>query len=269
MADGVALDEGLRGLLERARRRFPAISVDDGALVERIAVIAELDPEVEVASAVAKLSEEVVLTAACISGDPGAVRELEHTYRHQLAPMVRGIVGDRSDDVLQDVWTKLLIGGARLADYGGRGSLLSWLRVVTAREALSTLRRNRRAVALDDDTLWGNLVASHDPQLALIRAETAAAIKRAFGLAVAQLAVRERNLLRQHILDGLTIDDLAPMYGVHRVTVARWLTAARETVWAATQGSLREQLKLTRSQLDSLLASAREWIDLSLERVLE
>lgn len=251
-------------MVARGRARFPRIACDDELLVELVSRSAEVPAE--------QLSEEIVLAAACAAGDAGALAELDAHYGVHLTALVTGMAGDRAPDIMQDVRAKLLTAAgdrrARLTEYGGRGSLLSWLRVVAAREALSALRRDRREVALDDDMMWGKLVAGHDPALALIRAESVAAIKRAFATAVAGLEVRERNLLRQHLLDGLTIDDLAPLYNAHRSTISRWLTAAREAVWTATQKALRAELALTPSQLDSMLASAREYLDLSLDRVL-
>jgi RNA polymerase sigma-70 factor (ECF subfamily) len=260
---GSTVVQGISAVVTRARIRFPGITCDDATLVDLITRNAEVPAD--------QLSDEIVLTSACVAGDTAAIAELDRQYGTQLAALVTGIAGERADDIMQEVRAKLLTAttrAPRLAEYGGRGSLLSWLRVVAAREALSALRRNRRDVALDDDTMWGKLVASHDPALALIRAESVAMIKRAFAIAVTGLEVRERNLLRQHLLDGLTIDDLAPLYGAHRVTISRWLNAARESVWSATQKALRAELALTPSQVDSLLASARDYLDLSLERVL-
>ena len=250
-------------VVARGRARFTGITCGDDRLVELVTRMAEVEAE--------QVSEEIVLAAACVAGDAGAIAELDREYGTQLAALVAGIAGDRTDDIMQDLRAKLLTATdrpARLAEYGGRGSLLSWLRVVAAREALSALRRGRREVPLDDEVMLGKLVATHDPALALIRAQSVAAIKRAFAAAVAGLTVRERNLLRQQLVDGLTIDDLAPLYAVHRVTVSRWLASARDSVWTATQQALRTELALTPSQLDSLLASAREYLDLSLERVL-
>ena len=156
------------------------------------------------------------------------------------------IVGE-ANDVMQTVWARLLVREgdrpARLADYSGRASLRTWLRVVMSREALSALRR-RRDVALDDEVLVGRLVTSHDPSLALIGAQSSQQVKSAFEDSVAALSTRERNLLRQHLLDGLTIDELGALYRVHRATAARWLASAREAVWTTTQRSLRERLAL-------------------------
>jgi RNA polymerase sigma-70 factor, ECF subfamily len=255
--------QGFSALVARARARFPGIACDDATLEEVVARNADV--------AAGALSDEIVLAAACVVGDPGAIAELERHYFADLAGLVGGIISDRADDVLQDVRAKLLTATnrpPRLAEYGGRGSLLRWLRVVAAREALSELRRIRRSAAVADEMLWGKVITSQDPAHTLIRANSVEAVKRAFAMAVAGLQARERNLLRQHLLDRLTIDDLAPLYGVHRVTISRWLDAAREAVWSATQKTLRAELGLTPSQLDSLLASMRDYLDLSLERVL-
>jgi RNA polymerase sigma-70 factor, ECF subfamily len=255
--------QAFSALVTRARARFPGITLDDALLVELV--------ERDAAAPAAELSEELVLTAACVAGDPGAIRELEHHYCPQLVAVVSGIVDERAEDVVQDVLTKLLTATGRpprLAEYRGRGRLIHWLRVVATREALSALRATHREVSMDDDTLWSMLVTSHDPELALIRAENVATVKRAFASALDSMELRDRNLLRQHLLDQLTIDDLAPLYGVHRVTIARWLDAARESVWSATQKALRAELGLSASQLESLLASIRDYLDLSLERVL-
>ena len=268
--DGARLDAALAALIARGRARFGLATTADAELAARIGASAELRDAADPAAAVAALSDELVLTAACLAGDRGAQAVLERDYRGQVAALARSIGGDHADDVVQDVWIRLLVprGDApgRLADYGGAGSLLTWLRVVVAREAVSALRRRRDAV-VDDEVILGKLIASQDPDLALVRARSAAEVKRAFEDAVAALAVRDRNLLRQHILDGLTIDDLGALYRVHRVTAARWLSSAREAVWRATHQQLRARLQLTPSELDSLLGEVRDFIDLSLERV--
>ena len=258
----MAQAESLADLLRRARARF-AISVPDDTLAAEVARLAE--------APVDELSEELVLAAACLLGDRQAVELLDREYGHELRALIASLVGDAGKDVVQTVWARLLVADgdrpARLGDYGGRGSLLTWLRVVVSREAISMLRR-RRDAALDDEALLGRLVTSHDPGLALIRAQSAREVKRAFEEAVAALTTRERNLLRQHLLDGLTIDELGGLYRVHRATAARWVASAREAVWTSTQRALRERLALSPSEVDSLLGAVREWIDLSLERVL-
>src|SRR5439155_27001611 len=95
----------------------------------------------------------------------------------------------------------------------------------------------------DGDAELDRLVgADPDPETALLRARYASAANEALREAFASLDARERNLLRQHFVDRLSIDDLGPLYGVHRATVARWLERAREALEARTRKLLMERL---------------------------
>ncbi len=82
------------------------------------------------------------------------------------------------------------------------------------------------------------------------------------------IAPRQRNLLRQHLLDGLTIDELGVIYQVHRVTAARWLTAARADLWAHTRRRLRQTLGVSDESIGAMLDDIRSTLDLSIERAL-
>jgi RNA polymerase sigma-70 factor, ECF subfamily len=80
--------------------------------------------------------------------------------------------------------------------------------------------------------------------------------------------VRQRNLLRQHILDELTIDDLARLYRVHRATCARWLADARADLGKQTRKRLMSALGMPTSDVDSLLRFLDSDIELSISRIL-
>ena len=126
--------------------------------------------------------------------------------------------GGTADEVKQALRFELLVGdGApKIADYAGRGELAAWLRVTATRKALKLVRRGAREQTLDDILLdhWPD--ATPGPERRHLRSTYTAELKRAIGDAFATLDVRQRNLLRQHILDELTIDDLARLYRVHR-----------------------------------------------------
>ena len=176
-----------------------------------------------------------------------------------------------AEDVVASVSEKLLVGtdarGPRIADYGGHGELVVWARVITIRAALTVLRREQRSVPVDEH-LWEAASPSYDPALALLKRESAALIKAAFHAGLAALSPRQRNLLRQHLLDSLSIDDLGAMYQIHRVTAARWLTAARADLWAHTRRELRQKLDLSDSAIGTMLDDIRSTLDLSIERAL-
>lgn len=92
--------------------------------------------------------------------------------------------------------------------------------------------------------------------------------KRAFHAAVEALDDRERLLLRQHALDGLSIDQLAALHGVHRATAARQVQAARQSVLAATQRELIRRLRLARGELASVMRLIASRLDVTLPLAL-
>jgi len=96
-----------------------------------------------------------------------------------------------------------------------------------------------------------------------------AALKTAIREAFGALEVRQRNLLRQHLLDELTIDDLARMYRAHRSTCARWLADARVELTSRTRKLLIGALGLRTAELDSLLRFLDSDIELSISRILD
>ena len=108
-----------------------------------------------------------------------------------------------------------------------------------------------------------------DPELVLWKRQCRAEFKQAFHEAVAKLETRERNLLRMHLLDGLSIDRIGRFYRVHRATAFRWIGRARENVWRETRRLVSLRMQLTPSDCDRALQTVRSQLDLSIERALQ
>jgi RNA polymerase sigma-70 factor (ECF subfamily) len=66
-----------------------------------------------------------------------------------------------------------------------------------------------------------------------------------------------------HILDGLSIDEIAPMYSVHRATIARWIASAKDTVLDKTRRALMRDLKIGAAEVDSLIRLVQSRIELA------
>jgi RNA polymerase sigma-70 factor (ECF subfamily) len=107
-----------------------------------------------------------------------------------------------------------------------------------------------------------------DPTLDYLRPRFQAEFKTAFEHAIRSLAPRERVLLKHHFLDGLSMDDLAVLYQVHRTTTFRWFTRARQRLLSRTRQALAAQLSLSRSELDSLMQLIDSQLDVSAVRLL-
>jgi RNA polymerase sigma-70 factor, ECF subfamily len=210
--------------------------------------------------------DDLYLACACVSGDPAAVRAAER----ELVPIIDAALTtwDKTvvDETRQQLRAMLLVDhngrGPLLAQYTGRGALGRWLRVVAAREAGKTRRADRAATPVDDDRLFDALVPPGDPQLSAIKHDAAVALQRAFIDALGELERRERTVLRLHVLDGLSIDDIAPMFSVHRATVARWVAAAKQDVLDRTRRRLMHDLRLPAADVDSLIRLVQSRIEL-------
>jgi RNA polymerase sigma-70 factor (ECF subfamily) len=209
----------------------------------------------------------VFLTAACLEKLPSALAVLDA----EILPAVRQSLERRAgpavvDDVLQQVRVRLLLGDApKLALYEGRGPLQGFVRAV-ASNLLANLQSGEKAEESDD--VLALVPDAADVEAGLIRADQQALFKEAFADAVTRLTSRERALLRMSLLDGLSIDEIGPMYGSHRSSVARWLADARQTLGRYTREALAQRLKLTDSEVDSLMQSVQSRFDLSLSRAL-
>ena len=101
-----------------------------------------------------------------------------------------------------------------------------------------------------------------------LRARHAGEFERALRDAFAGLDERERNLLRLHFLDGLGIDGLAPVFGVHRATAARWLAAARTRLHDGVIALLQARLDVDARELESLARVVRSELEISLRSLL-
>lgn len=268
--------ERLAGELATARARFPEATVDDRALAD--AVMRQLAEQRDPAAALARLRvDDLLLAQWCATGDPRAIATFERVHRGDIDAVLARFrrLTLAPDELRQLLRIKLFVGNEgrapRIADYSGFGFLQNWLRV-TALRALVDLARSERArkleELLDDDDLLGTPAESIDIVPPGVRARYGAALKHAFARAVAQLAPRQRNLLRHAHVDQLTLDQIAALYKIHRATVARNLAQARADLVDSTRRELGESLGVVDGAIDSVVAAADRRIDLSLSRLL-
>jgi len=178
-----------------------------------------------------------------------------------------------SDETLAEARQRLLErmlvgsgnGPARIGTYAGDGPLDGWLRVSLAREAVALERSSSR------ETPWDELLApvhAETPEEQYLKSLYEGSYKRAVAVAAAGLTTRERSILRQHLLLGMTVDRLGELYGVHRVTASRWVVSAKNALLEGTRRQLRLELGLSTADLAGLARLIESRVDLSLARVL-
>jgi RNA polymerase sigma-70 factor (ECF subfamily) len=224
-------------------------------------------------------TKDLYLVLACLDADPRAIEVLHETLRSVRPSIERACrdCGISADDVLQGTLEKLLVGkgkgkaaeAPKLAQYTGRGPLVAWLRVVAMREALQDHRRGARARRNEEASAF---LANEPPlpmEIALLRDRHIDAFRAAVKEAMGRLTPEQRTLLRFHTVDGLSIDELAPLLAVHRATVARRLERARTDVLEHTQSILSERHGLTKSEAESLCKALGTGVDVSIARALD
>ena len=211
--------------------------------------------------------EGLVLAAACAAGLAPALAELDRS----VLPDVRKVLLRRADgavvdDVLQQTRLKLVLGNPPgFLQYAGRGPLAGFVRTVAV-HLLANLEAATKP--MESDERLATLPAAAEVEAGLLRADQQQHFKEAFRAAVGALTVRQRSLLRLNLVEGLSIDEIAPMFGAHRSSAARWLVEAKESLAKSTRQQLASRLQLDGDALESLLTSVQNRFDLSLQSAL-
>lgn len=264
-SDAARHEATLRALCSAAREAWPQVGLDDGAVATWLGARWR-------DGGVVRHASDVALACACAAQRPGA-HEALLAMLTRLARVLKQLGAGRADkeDVCQAVLDKLLLprnGVLGISRYEGTGPLEGWLRAALVRTALNLERSGRQEDPTEFDELARAATLSAAPELSYVRARYRPEFAAAFRHALAGLSSRDRNLLRLHHLNGVTLDALATMHQVHRATVARWLAAARQAAVEATRQGLRDTLKVDEQELTSLIRALESQLHVSLERAL-
>ncbi|MEP6654405.1 MAG: sigma-70 family RNA polymerase sigma factor [Myxococcales bacterium] len=216
---------------------------------------------------------DLFLCCACGEGDAQAIAALEHQYigAARLGLTRFDARPEFIDDVLQELRAKLLVPpDPRIRRYSGRGPLVAWIRVAASRTAIDLLRATREGVPREASELESLGRVDFGPEVQLLRAVYRDAFHEALARALAALAPKDRNMLRRHLVDHMTLEEIAGPYGVHPATVARRLTTLREQIATAVRDHLatRHRSEGGATSLESLAHAIRSEVYVSLGPLL-
>jgi RNA polymerase sigma-70 factor, ECF subfamily len=234
-----------------ARRFWDGIALEEQAFRDHLCALA-VEPEIETLCA-----NDLYLVAAVLANDAKALALLDREFVVPARSSIEKVhaAADFVDDVLQELRGKLLVGPeARLRRYAGRSPLEGWIRVTATRLAYDVARaRVFKDPGARDEELERMAADAVEPELAALKATLGRVFQEAIRAGVAALSARERTLLWMHLVDGLSIDQIARPYGVHRATAARWLNDVKGKVIDGVRARVREAHgSLTSAELDSL-----------------
>jgi RNA polymerase sigma-70 factor, ECF subfamily len=272
------LDAVLSDLVAAAHQSWSDLGIVDREFVMHLAT--RVAGEVDIPASLRRLQvADLYLAYGCIRQVPRALAAFE---RGPLAKVPRFIADiERSpsvvDEVTQIVRLRLLVDDgnspAKLVQYGGRGSLDSWVCTVAVRTALSLLRsRGRDGVELDPadvDAHGGDpeLALEADPALGVLRARHLDAFREAAAEALAALTAEDRNVLRLYFREQLSLQKIGSLLNVHASTVLRRLRDIRALVLAETRRLFCVRVRLSTAEFDSMAAALQEHLDLTMSGI--
>ena len=217
---------------------------------------------------------DLALALGCAAGRPSALAEFDRRFTRELTASLRRVdpSPDFVDEALQRLRERLLLrgeeGAPRISTYEGTGPLSGWLRAVALRVAFNLRRGDTPQVPLDERLASGLELDAPGPELSLLKHQYRQAFQEAFRASLACLSDQELNVLRLHYVGGVSLERLGETYAVHRATVARWLSSARERLLQGTRRELQARLNVSPDEFQHIMDLVRSQLALTLSRAL-
>src|SRR5262249_27694532 len=143
-----------------------------------------------------------------------------------------------------------------------------WLSAAAQKTALSLLRADGAQAQLKARLAAEAAVAALDPELRYLQARYADVFQEAFRHALGHLSERGRVVLRLHSFLGMTLEQVAAVYGVNDATISRWLARARDDLLVETGRYMREVHGIRNEEFPSLARVLAAELHMSMARLL-
>jgi RNA polymerase sigma-70 factor len=202
---------------------------------------------------------DLALAVGCLQGDADAWDHLVSTYRKPIDAFAHAVLGNssRASEIADSLWADLYgmranRGNRRspLEHYGGRSSLLSWLRVVVARLEADRWRAARRMEPLDEErdgnsSIHADAPNSPDPD----RAKLITALQYSLREALHALSPTDQLRLSYYYVQNLTLAKTAALTGEHESSTSRNLARARTAIRDRVTRTLRREYRFSDDQI--------------------
>lgn len=269
---GSDLKAQIEGALDRGRAAFPELSLDDQTFARHLArAVVQISDSATLPSLAV---EDLYLACACLTSSPGAVNTLVTLYGDVIRRTVERTAGKSdSDEITQGIISDLLVGslisGPEIGNYAGRAPLARWLDVVARRAALRWLRGKRKtADVAEHAAAEPGLGSTTPPELALFRRRYGRDFQRALRDVLSQAPDSDRAILRLYLVKNVSVEKIGKMLGVSQSTASRWLAKVRQDVLASLNSVLKERLKISSGEIESLGRLLASRLDMSIAEVL-
>jgi RNA polymerase sigma-70 factor (ECF subfamily) len=264
-----ALSRMLEEILARARERFPGLELDGESFCRHLGRAAAASGEADWPPDRLQ-TDELYLALGCARGKDGAAEtflaEYVSTVDGALGQL--GLVPDTVEEARASILEALFAEPPLIESFAGRGPLRGWLRVVAARMARRHVGRAKREVPVPEEMLDVMLAPVKSVELSALKKQLRLALKQVFAAALERLEADERVLLQSYYIEGMTVDQLAAVYGINRGTVSRRLARTRERLFGDTRAALKDRLRIDSAEFESVMGLMQSQLDLTLPSLL-
>ena len=277
LPDDAELEELLGRVFEEGRAGWPALHLPAESFIRHLAERLPMDRAGKPLADVLKRLRltDLYLACACVHDVPAAISTFETEYLEKLPELLSYLkqLPAALDEICQQLRVRLLLRAGqqppRIAEYEGRGTLVSWLRVSATRLFLK-LRAAAGEEEEEDDiaALEALPVPGDDLEVDLIKRRYRAEFLQVVRESFLELTADERHLLRLYYVDRLLTPELGRLFRVSQATVSRWLKSARQKIYHQTKLRLQERLGLSTRDFESLLVVVDSQLDLRISQVL-
>jgi RNA polymerase sigma-70 factor (ECF subfamily) len=264
--------EALSRHVAESRAAWPDITVTKRELATELA--RRLGDGATVEALTGCKASDVYLAIAATAGDVAATRAIVELVEREVgfgAARTRA-TPDQAAEVRGELHRILFTSDphrpAAIRGFGGRGDLRGYLRVMATRELVRTMKRGRREEPREEEALFAMIAPGTDPELSILRARFHSGVEDAMRAALRKLGERSRALLRYQLVDGFTVDRVGALYGVHRATAARWVSAARDELGDLIRAEIAAKLAIDVDEVDSIVRMVQSRVDVSIERLI-
>lgn len=269
-----SLQTALARAYQQAQAAWPGCHVEQARFTAEL--LRRLGADLDADRLATIVSADVYLAIACMAGDAAAIGQLDATCGAELDRAARKLraTADQAAEVRGYLAKALYTAEpgrlSGLAEFTGRGDLRGYLRVIVTRELVRAINRGRREAPLEQahEPLLAHLDLARAPELGLLRARHGAQVAIALRAALDALDERQRALLRYSLVAGWSIDRIGALYGIHRATASRWISAARDALGDHVRREVSARCAIPVNEVDSIVRLVHSQIDVSLARIL-
>lgn len=199
-------------------------------------------PQVPVRPIDAESLTDEELVGRARAREEAAVRTLTRRYNRRLFRVARSILRNdaEAEDVVQETYVRAFTG---LDKFRGEASFSTWLTRIAMNEALGRLRRRRPTVewtTYGADRAQAEIIqfpvsaAGQDPERTMAQGQIRAVLERL----IDELPGSFRAVFVARIVEGMSVEETAALYGLKEETVKTRLHRARTLLRAALANQL-------------------------------